>query len=57
LPSGEQPIGLRQMPTASLGFARTHCTFFPDVGKLLSLPQQSLSRTQTSPSMWQPFAG
>jgi hypothetical protein len=57
LPSGEQPIGLRQMPTGSFGFARTHCTFFPDVGTLLSLPQQSLSRMQTSPSMWQPFAG
>jgi hypothetical protein len=36
---------------------RTHCTFCPEVGKLLSLPQQSWSRTQRSPSMWQPFAG
>ena len=50
-------MGLRQTPSGSLGLCLTHCTLFPDVGKLLSLPQQSLSRTHKSPSMWQPLAG
>jgi hypothetical protein len=49
-------MGLRHTPTTSFGFSRTHCTFFPEVGRLLSLPQQSASVWQMSPSMWQPLA-
>jgi hypothetical protein len=49
-------MGLRQTPTRSVGFSRTHCTFFPEVGTLVSFPQQSSSRAQMSPSMWQPLA-
>jgi hypothetical protein len=55
-PSGLQPCGLRQVPTA-LGGPLTQMTGAPASPGSPAEPQQSLSFVQMSPTTWQPLAG
>jgi len=55
-PSGLQPIGFRQTPTA-LDPDLSHVTGLPEVPGSPAEPQQSLSCVHTSPTTWQPLAG
>jgi hypothetical protein len=55
-PSGLQPMGLVQMPTA-LGAVMSHVTGLPEPPGSPALPQQSVSCVQRSPTTWQPLAG
>jgi hypothetical protein len=56
LPSGLQPISLRQTPTVA-GAVMTHVTGFPDPPGSPAEPQQSPSLVHRSPSTWHPLAG
>ena len=55
-PSGLQPIGLVQTPTA-FGGVRLHVTGLPDPPGSPAEPQQSTSLVHRSPTGWQPLAG
>src|SRR5262249_5585103 len=55
-PSGLQPIGFRQTPTAN-GGVMSHVTGLPDPPGSPSAPQQSVSFVHKSPTTWQPLAG
>jgi hypothetical protein len=55
-PSGLQPIGFLQMPTAA-GGVMSHVTGVPDPPGRPAEPQQSPSFVQRSPTTWQPVAG